>query len=246
MASPDQSVQRPTPLAKSKAFDQNQSSRILALNSQPFVSNKKVQILQRRKWSEWSECTESCLRTRHRLNCDDLLVSQNFTTEIKIRSPERRKRQTTVHKSYNGKKQVQLVRFLRATDKLEKTRQLDSSSHYREQFNQEDDQDYADEGDEEDDTDSCAKVDPTKTFEERPCAGGQCKQHMESSQHNAIHRTSQLAPPALVKGRSPASLELKTSESGQSCNAIKHPIVLIALIHPIARRILHCGLDRWK
>lgn len=36
-------------------------------------ATKRVSFLERRKWSDWSECSASCTKQRHRLNCDDIL-----------------------------------------------------------------------------------------------------------------------------------------------------------------------------
>mgnify|MGYP000892091508 CR=1 FL=1 len=108
-------------------------------------------VQQRRRWSDWSECSASCLKTRHRLNCDDILA-QNSTQKVaaKSESTSLDKRDTS---GGLGESEDELL--LKA-DQIEED-------------------DYADEGDEDEEKDSCDNVDPRKTYEEIGCIGGQCK-----------------------------------------------------------------------
>lgn len=105
----------------------------------------------RRKWSDWSECSTECLRTRHRLNCDDLIG------------------------------ELEVERYSQAISKVARGALSDSARIKREnaarsqQDQPDDDQDYADEGDEGDEDDSCANVETSKTFEQQACVSGQCK-----------------------------------------------------------------------
>lgn len=104
---------------------------------------------QRRKWSDWSECSADCLRTRHRLNCDDILAAQNST------QADNRPNADRARKLRNSREELE-EELLAKIDQAE-------------------DDDYADEGDEEDENDSCANVDTTKTFEQSACIGGLCR-----------------------------------------------------------------------
>lgn len=121
-------------------------------------ANKVInqQIQQRRKWSDWSQCSESCVKTRHRLNCEDILQAQNATAK------------PISDVNLIGPKEVKQIEGLKE-DEEEEELKID-------QTNDEDNDDYADEGDEEGETDTCANViDTSKTLEEKPCVGGLCR-----------------------------------------------------------------------
>jgi len=192
--------------------------------------SKPVHVLARRKWSEWSECTESCFRTRHRLNCDDLLLEAtqkaganstngNLQTSngsnndlSKIRS----RRQIIDSWASRGGAQL-VVRATRSTSGPAGASGGGGGGGGGSGGGQplivgpniqDDDQDYADEGDEEDENDSCSKVEPSKTFVEEPCTGGLCKQVDAASLPQAsftINNPNRPSNPR-AKGRCPLSL----------------------------------------
>lgn len=115
----------------------------------------------RRKWSDWSECSESCLRTRHRLNCDDLAPATSAGGDEENNGanlPARAGNSSSKQVAGGGARKLQA-----------------RSQQKQPAASQDDDQDYADEGDEDDEGDSCAQVETSKTFEEQNCLGGQCK-----------------------------------------------------------------------
>lgn len=120
----------------------------------------------RRKWSDWSECSESCLRTRHRLNCDDLLGEELPTAGRQVHERGRGAAKQVASKSEPSGRKLQV--------RSEKNLPAPASEDLGQP--NDDDQDYADEGDEDDEDDSCANVEPSKTFQEQGCLGGQCKQ----------------------------------------------------------------------
>lgn len=150
---------------------------------QPAARPPRVQVLAtRRKWGDWSVCSENCIRTRHRQNCDDLLATsgQNSTkfedSKIKI---------NTHLQLLNGKTLAtgQATSALTTNSNFNVKRNALSSASETTRDNllpntsdlaQADEDDYADEGDEEDEDDSCANVDASKTIEEQPCVGGLC------------------------------------------------------------------------
>lgn len=175
----------------------------------------------RRKWSDWSECSESCLRTRHRLNCDDLTSDYLTAGQSRPRLGPAERATPTSTTTTNGNKQVAGVssvtsitatttapiaksqalvgllpaelgaRNLQVRDNSNKNQQLD------------DDQDYADEGDEDDEDDSCATVEPSRTFEEQACFVGQCKQQLAPSD---LFRSA-LQPTQLSGHQTPAKIQ---------------------------------------
>lgn len=117
----------------------------------------------RRKWSDWSECSAECLRTRHRLNCDDLLASSRDLSATTANSAS---------KQVASSPPLPLDEL--AGDKRKPVRRSNIPLPTRDQYDDEHD-DYADEGDEDDESDSCANVETSKTFEEQLCLGGLCK-----------------------------------------------------------------------
>lgn len=115
---------------------------------------------KQRKWSDWSECTVNCIKVRHRLICDDILSFE----------------QEKINRTSSNKKTYQVTSSTTTEHTLLKRNQP-SVSNAEELLNGAED-DYADDGDEIEpdvDTDLCDKVDASKTFEEVPCLGGQCK-----------------------------------------------------------------------
>lgn len=135
------------------------------------ANNKKQrteQVPARRKWSDWSECSENCMKIRHRLNCDDLILIQRQSQEQQSKFPTANKT-STLNQNDNSIKVISNAKaqqFLAGREK---------------RFASEDNDDYADDGDiieesEGDDVDSCAQLlDTVKTFEQIPCSGGQCR-----------------------------------------------------------------------
>lgn len=148
------------------------------------VSQFYQQQLQRRKWSDWSECSSDCKQTRHRINCDDLIQAQNILTSSPLVT-------TTTTATTTASSSSQTGNARRTTKRHEGEDEETSAANLAHKINRSpeqvdeasgtdqalDDEDYADEGDAEDtENDSCANViDSSKTFEERRCFNsGQC------------------------------------------------------------------------
>ena len=119
---------------------------------------------QRRKWSDWSECSPNCLKVRHRLNCDDILAQNQSKHSGQPTDPANGSPQAISSSNLDTLKPSsnRLVLVVAGEPVVTTEGQFD-------------DDDYADEGDDENESDSCEKVEASKTFEERTCTGGQCK-----------------------------------------------------------------------
>lgn len=142
-----------------KMLVQSSSSSISSSRPERRLRQQRVNLVnsqQRRKWSDWSECNENCFKTRHRTNCDDLLV---LDQQQQQQQPSGKQPATTTSVQQGDREGDQVAEFPAA--KLVND-QAD------------DDPDYGDEGDDETETDSCASVDLSKTSEEIPCQGGRC------------------------------------------------------------------------
>lgn len=161
--------------------------------SQPKVRAQSSQ--EATHWGHWSECSENCVKIRHRLNCDDILPqasSKNQSNSLREVAGNKRStfgEQNKANHKTNGKRQVPLKsgadknlpesndvindRYIgsgRADDEeddslLAKSDQIDEA--------------YLDDGDDEEnqeaELDSCANVETGKTFQEAPCTGGLCR-----------------------------------------------------------------------
>ena len=163
--------------------------RLLAKNAdKPAAERRQQRVHQaiQRKWSDWSECSANCLRTRHRLDCNDLLnESQPVKITRKLRAaaadlfrPKRLTTATTTGRA-TPKESADEETWLANNSAVER----DKKSHGRAPFasgaksglgDQLDEEDYADEGDD-DEEDPCDKVDSRRTYEEQVCTGGQCR-----------------------------------------------------------------------
>jgi hypothetical protein len=141
----------------------------------------------RRKWSDWSECSEACTRTRHRLNCDDLTGGSggraSNSSDSKNGAAGAHGKQVLPAGLKSTGPQLQLRQLLAATAVSsepgaaeQRPQALAAKQVAAKEQSLDDEQDYADEGDEDDEGDSCAQVEPSRTFEEQACSGGQCKQ----------------------------------------------------------------------
>lgn len=143
----------------------------------------------RRKWSDWSECSAECVRTRHRTSCDDLIAAGQVSVDSKRQKTAEEQTVAPAVASANvlRRRQVSATR----SDKFPHIEDgSEGDGEEEDKDNAEvikrtpedrprvsvpaDDEDYADEGDEDDEADSCANVEPSKTFEQVPCFGGLC------------------------------------------------------------------------
>lgn len=146
--------------------------------------------IQRIKWSDWTECSASCVKTRHRLNCDDILQQASNATATSYSSSSSKNDNGNQNKnqgaSFIGK---------RDDDDDDNNNSSDGGGAAAAvQANDEDD--YADDV-VEDEEDSCANVDTSKTFEEKRCVGGACRlaTNLETQPpppHMIRHPTNQL------------------------------------------------------
>lgn len=146
----------------------------------------------RRKWSDWSECSAECIKTRHRLNCDDIIqagenqLQSESTPKVannvkQLAAKETQSLPRTILSQVDGLvgRQVQINerRLLNERHSPVSHRSNDNEDEDELVYkaDQADDDDYADEGDEEEETDSCSNVDTSKTFEQSACLGGLCR-----------------------------------------------------------------------
>lgn len=162
-------------------------------------------LANRRKWSDWGECSADCVRTRHRLHCDDLIQISppnfwpsaepagqrpNSNKSTHSERPALIKRHTLAPAASGGADKLSLTSKQQQQDELlggggeQASERPATGSGLAEPSIEaqdggggvDDEQDYADEGDEEEGgNDSCARVESSLTFEEQTCSGGQCK-----------------------------------------------------------------------
>lgn len=181
------------------------------LRNQMINNNQAAASLQqRRKWSDWSECSVSCVKTRHRLNCDDILASTNSSTST-ISSATTKHMISNENDNDSDPKQSKNL-FQTKRDSSADFRALRGDTHDNnpsdlgmmettttttttadqsgdDNGNNNEEDDYADEP--EDDEDSCATVDTSKTFEQIPCAGGACISSQSHHSHHHHHHHQQ-------------------------------------------------------
>lgn len=148
---------------------------------------QRVNLLHaRRKWSDWSECSEECFKTRHRLNCDDIVqAGENVATTTESNNVKQLGADSgSLSKLHPPRSEASKRQALGAgrgsKERSSPAGAAQQNDHEDEdellyKADQADDDDYADEGDEEDETDSCSNVDPSKTFEKSACLGGSCR-----------------------------------------------------------------------
>lgn len=176
----------------------------------------------RRKWSDWSECSTSCVRTRHRLNCDDLLASQNSTA----------KPVASKLAANDDKKSSVSERILRSgpilSGKEEEGYVQDGALSVV--HNNEDD-DYADEGDEADEVDSCDSVlDTSKTFEQQPCSDGQCRLSVAVPINNGVGSGGDKQSPQVTSKPGRLSIKARKMFNGhKSRQEFGRPIVVSSM-----------------
>lgn len=153
----------------------------------PNPMRQRVNLLHaRRKWSDWSECSEECYKTRHRLNCDDIVqASEKSATTIESNNVKQSGSAPSSSSKINPSSLEATKRQALGAGRGSKGRSSAGGAAQQNdnededellyKADQADDDDYADEGDEEDETDSCSNVDPSKTFEKSACLGGSCR-----------------------------------------------------------------------
>lgn len=142
----------------------------------------KIQIQEeKRRWSDWSECSASCTKRRHRKNCDDIVFS--------VASASSR----ALHLHNTTRRVRSLVGGKLEGDELPKSKTVantDDDNLDNEDYN--DDDDESDTGAEtglastgkpnandadapaDAENDSCENLDASLTTEEVACTGGEC------------------------------------------------------------------------
>lgn len=160
---------------------------------------------EKRKWSDWSECSFSCTKRRHRKNCDDIVLTnlssrpQHNTTRRIIRTPTIKAGKSEVSVEVSAKNSVSSVK---SNEDLHNRHEDDVSDD-----NEEDDDDNEQRVDFDDkqqasndlpidinENDSCENLDASLTIEEVACLGGECPRRKPTKSHtkrlNNTHRAS--------------------------------------------------------
>lgn len=133
---------------------------------------KIVNTLDSSKWSDWSQCSEKCVRYRLRWNCDDLVASKH------------NKSSTLEQRDEHSRDIAKFARKIKRQIEDELKKETDDDSTPDEDSTEDDDGSSetiglglgsnATEGDREDQKDSCAGIDNSKTYQEVACIGGLC------------------------------------------------------------------------
>lgn len=106
---------------------------------------------EERNWGDWSDCSERCVKTRHRKNCDDLITANRRPAGAPVRAG-------SAKPGFRARRQA-LDELVAAPPGAQ------------------DDQDEPEPADAEaelDQVDSCDGLDSSKTLEQKSCVGGQC------------------------------------------------------------------------
>lgn len=149
------------------------------------------------KWGHWSECSELCVKVRHRLNCDDILpqlpAAGNLTASsarpgaAAFGEPQTESRRRLSKRLLE--KASQVTGFSGHDEDNKSTEEQDEESLLA-KADQVDESYQDEESNQEAETDMCDFVDLSNTMEERPCTGGLCRRDLPvPSQATAITST---------------------------------------------------------
>lgn len=141
------------------------------------------------KWGHWSECSEHCVKVRHRLNCDDILpqlpAKTNLTaSQARASGPPFGQQKGASRRSLSkgeslAQKSNQVISYNSGDDEDNKPAEEQDEESILAKADQVDDENYQeDEAGQEAEADMCVLVDPSNTMEEKPCTGGLCRREL--------------------------------------------------------------------
>lgn len=152
------------------------------------INEVKLSASELSKWSDWSDCSENCVRTRQRWNCDDLVQQSSIGGQEK-QEPELLEKQQ--HK-VNGSNQNSSIRDnkqglldIGELSRLASKVKREIEEELKKETNDDDDDEdglepigsvalTTEQPDIEDERDNCAGIDSRKIYQEIPCIGGRC------------------------------------------------------------------------